>query len=481
MKTRYFVQIISLCLILFSSCDRNEVENPNLKGNDYVLTSQGEVDEFSEVENIRTLTIKGEDITDISNLPVVTVKNLVIENTGIVDLSIPSLQSVTVSLQIIDNDKMETVDGLNNLKFFGGNMLIKDNDVLHDISGILGLKTFYGSLTVTGNPNLGENVVPIPSEEFGFGPIKKLIDEGVIPNANVVTLLDNHPKAADDAALIGIPIGTTVIDYTLASKSDVENFFNFDDEGRVKDLTIKGTDIDDATLNSLIGKITEVQGTFTLENTSCRNTWLEEKGGFFGAIEFGGSIVIRNNQQFDNINSFQPLKGVIHGDLILEDNPLLDFAWDAPLPNGAGFQNITKVEGSFIVRDCAMYVTLGFKSLEYVGEDFIIEKGEEDFRFLWDFYDSAITYIGGDIIIRNNPNLTTLYGLERLTYVGAKKIIIVNNGGLNVGVIWGNRPGLCLIRDFYDSGVIVNPDVEVTLEDPDGNPIDFETLEGCGL
>jgi len=457
------------------------VENPNLQGSDYELTSQGEVDEFSEAENIRTLTISGEDITDISNLPVITVKNLVIENTGIVDLSIPALQSVTVSMQIINNDKLETLDGLNNLKFFGGNMLIQGNEVLHDISGILGLKTFYGSLTITGNPGLGENLVPLPDEEFGFGPIKQLIDEGVIPNTDVVTLQNNHPKAAEDAALIGLPIGTTVIDYTLTSKSDVENFSNYDDEGRVKDLTIKGTDIDDATLNTLIGKISEVQGTFTLENTSCMNTWLPENGGFFGAIEFNGSMVIRNNQQFNNINSFMELKGTIQGDLILENNPQLDFGWDAPLPNGAGFQNITEIEGSLIVRDCPLFISLGFKGLERVGEDFIIEKGEDGFRTLWNFADLNATHIGGDIIIRNNPSLNSLLGLDNLTHVGAEKITIVNNGDLKVGVSDGDKPGLCWVRDAYDSGVIVNPDVEVTLEDPDGNPVDFETLEGCGL
>lgn len=482
MNTKYIVQIISIWLVFFfASCERNQVENPNLEGSDYELTSQKEVDEFSKTENIRTLTVTGDDVTDLSNLSVISLKNLIVENTGIVDFNIPTLQSVSVSLQIADNSKLETLDGLSNLKFFGGNMLIKKNNVLHDISGILGLKTFYGSLAITGNPSLGENLVPLPDVEFGFGPIKKLINEGVIPNTNVVTLQDNHPKAANDAALIGLPIGTTVIDYTLASKDDVLNFSNFDDEGKVKDLTVKGADIDDATLNSLIGKITEVQGTFTLENTSCVVTWLPENGGFFGAIDFGGSIVIRNNQQFNNINSFMVLKGTIHGDLILEDNPQLDFAWDGAPPNGSGFQNITEIEGSLIVRDCPLFMSLGFKSLEHVGGDFIIEKGQDGFRVLWNLADLIITHIGGDIIIRNNLNLNSLLGLNNLTYVGAEEIIIENNGALEVGISDGDKPGLCWVRDAYDAGVIVNENVEVTLEDPNGNPVDFETLQGCGL
>ncbi|HKK61865.1 MAG TPA: hypothetical protein VJ951_04860 [Bacteroidales bacterium] len=482
MNTKYIVQIISICLVFFfASCERDQVENPNLEGNDYELTSQQEVDGFSKTENIRTLTVSGEDITDLSNLSVISLKNLIVKNTGIVNLSIPALQSVTVSLQISGNSELKTLNGLNNLKFFGGNMLITDNDELTDISGILGLRTFYGTLTISGNPLLGENVVPLPDEEFGFGPIKRLIEEGVISGSGNVSLQNNHPDAVGDASLIGIPVGETIIDYNLTSKSDVLNFSNFDDEGKVKNLTIKGSDIDDATLNSLIGKISEVQGTFTLENTSCVVTWLPENGGFFGAIEFGGSIIIRNNQQFNNINSFMVLKGTIHGDLILEDNPQLDFGWDGAPPNGSGFQNITEIEGSLIVRDCPLFMSLGFKSLERVGEDFIIEKGEDGFRVLWNFADLIITHIGGDIIIRNNPMLNSLLGLNNLTYVGAEEIIIENNGALEVGISDGDKPGLCWVRDAYDSGVIVNENVEVTLEDPDGNPVDFETLGGCGL
>src|SRR5690554_3899572 len=118
MNTKYIVQIISICLVFFfASCERDQVENPNLEGNDYELTSQQEVDGFSKTENIRTLTVSGEDITDLSNLPVISLKNLIVKNTGIVHLSIPALQSVTVSLQISGNSELKTLNGLNNLKF----------------------------------------------------------------------------------------------------------------------------------------------------------------------------------------------------------------------------------------------------------------------------------------------------------------------------------------------------------------------------
>ncbi len=482
MNAKYFVPIIAVfVLFTFFACERDEVENPNLQGSDFTLTTQTEVEAFSTKEDIHTLTIKGEGITDLSNLSVLSVKNLIVENTDIVDMNIPSLASVTVSFQIIGNDQLESLNGLTNFKFFGGELLIRDNPKLQDISGMLGLKTFYGTLTITGNPLLGENVVPLPDDEFGFGPIRKLINDGVIPKASAVTLQDNHPEAVDDAAMIGIPVGETVIDYTLSSREDVLDFTNFDDEGVVKNLTITGTDIDDATINTLIGKISEVKGTLTLDNTSCIVTWRPQDLGFFGAIKFSGGLVIKNNLQFNNINSFQPLKGMINGDLVLINNPLLDFGWDGAPPNGSGFQNITKIEGDLIVRDCPMFTGLGLKSLEHVGGDFIIEKGPGNFRSLWNFAEIPITHIGGDIIVRNNDLLNSLLGFDNLTYVGADTIIITNNGDLEVGISDGDKPGLCWVRDAYDSGVIQNPDVSVTLEDKNGNPVDFETLEGCGL
>lgn len=78
-------------------------------------------------------------------------------------------------------------------------------------------------------------------------------------------------------------------------------------------------------MNSLIGKITEVRGTLSVENISTNNTYEPDNGGFFGVIKFKGNIVLRN-MNMNNINSFKGLKDVIHGDLVIENCPNLDLS-----------------------------------------------------------------------------------------------------------------------------------------------------------
>src|SRR5690606_32593043 len=113
------------------------------------LTSQAEVDRFRSTDDILTLTITGESITDLSGLDVQKAKNLVIENTGITNLSIPTLNAITVSMRVVGNPELVAIDGLNNLHFVNGSLTIEDNDVLVDISGLSGLKVFSGNLSIT--------------------------------------------------------------------------------------------------------------------------------------------------------------------------------------------------------------------------------------------------------------------------------------------------------------------------------------------
>lgn len=458
------------------ACDRNEIPDPFESGDVYTINSQEQVASFKGSDDINTLTIEGEEITDLSALNVNTLKNLIIKNTSITELNVPALKSASASIQIVDNAKLKSMKGLTNLKFVGGKFLIQGNPVLEDISGIMGIKVFNGKLQISGNSVLGENVVPLPSDAFGFGPIRKLIIGGVIDAKNVI-LENNHPDAVTDASLIGIPVGVTIIDYTLKSKADIEKFQNFDPEGIVNNLTINGADIDDAAMNSLIGKITEVRGTFTLENVKANNTFKPDNGGFFGAIKFKGSIVLRN-LTMNNINSFKGLNGTLPGDLIIENCNNLDFQWDSPYPNGAGFQNVLKIGGSLIIRNCDKFHSTGFANLTEIGKDLVIEgvKSSTNRKF-YDFVRMKnLKKIGGDISIKDNALLNSFFGLENLTYIGSKNITIKADVALkNAGD--GTKPGFGYFKWALENKVIVNKDCKFDFSTLDGTKIDFAKLE----
>jgi len=452
----------SVFLLLFS-CDRDEVINPNIQGNNYILTTQSDVDDFDTKDDILTLTITGEGITDISSLSFVAVKNLIIENTGIVNLDLPNLQSVTVSLQLIGNTKLEAIDGVSELKFFGGNFLIEDNDTLSDISGILGLKVFNGTLIITGNAILGENVVPLPSDDFGFGPISVLINDGVLSSSDVI-LADNHPNAVTDASLIGVGEDVTIIDYTLTSKADVLAFENLDPDGIVNNLTLRGEDIDNAAAQSLVEKITEIQGTLTIDNTSITTT-----ENFINKIDCQGGFSITNNESLTNPNGFKGYTE-IGGDLIIEDNSNFVFY------SSDALTNITRINGT--LRIISQYTMQPFlKSLKYVEGDFDVEGGGTNSTFLlWDFNGMALDSIGGDLILKNNQYLSNFNGLHNLKKIGGDVTITGNSTAIKAFADDNNATSWILFKNYKESGVISSSAV-LTLYRWDGTEVDLDAIQ----
>lgn len=472
LKYIYLIAVAGLISILFA-CTNQEAGNPNLSGTDITLSTQAEVNAFKNSADIRTLTITGTDITDLSALPVQNVKNLIIDNTGIVNLNIPSLRSATVSIQLLNNANLAAIDGLKNLSFFGGNFLIENNDKLFNIAGILGIKTFFGTLTIKGNAILGENIYPMPSDQFGFYPIKTMINNGIISGAKAVILADNHPLAVNDATLIGVPTGNPVLDYILRSKSDCLNFKNWNSDGIVNNITISGGDVDAEALMSLRPKIKKIMGTFKLMNAPIGNF----DGTIFNDMKIYGGLHVENLPNIDNINSFNSIRGELTGDVIIIDMPNIDFSWDEPWPAGSGFQKITKIGGDLIIRNCNKFETGGFKNLTYVGGDFVFENLNRAGHF---GPMDKITYIGGNISIKNFASIISLWGLHNVQYIGGSMITITDTPKIptvkNGPDLW-NLPGFCLIKDAWNAGVIKNPNCVITLSNT--QPVDFATLSGC--
>lgn len=473
MKSRTIISIAA-ALAMAVACDRDSCPNPYLTGDTYTINSQEQVASFKGSDDINTLKIEGDGISDLSSLDVISLKNLVIKNTSIEHLCIPRLQSFSVSLQVLDNEKLVAVDGLENIKFAGGELLIKGNPVLTDIRSIMNLKVLNGNIRITENPELGENVVPLPSDEFGFGPLLKLINNSVT-DKNHIILSNNHPDAVTDASMVGIPVGQTIIDYDLKSKKDLDNFVCFDADGIVHNLRIAGSDITPESIIALSSKVKEIRGTLTLENLTFADPG-GEIGHFFRTVSMKGGLTVRNCPNLNNINTFQSLSGVIHGDLVIEDCPKFDYGWSNAYPAGAGFQKITKVEGGLVIKNAPKFISDGFRDLQEVGGNFHIEKGDEGGRTLWNFAGMKnLKKIGGDITLIKNKKVNSFLGFEKIAEIGAKNITI--SADVELKNADNGKPGFGWFKFALNKGIIKNKDCKFNFSKLDGTAIDFDSLE----
>lgn len=464
---------LGLLALLAWACDDDKMELE--KGKDYTLSSQADVEAFTIKEDIRTLTIEGEDITDLSTLTFQSVKSLIIRNTGITELSLPHLNAVTVAFVIQENEKLQVITGLEGFKFMNGSLRIEDNIALESIAGLLHLKTFRGSLTVSGNIIFGEDKAGAP-DEYGLMVVKYLLDNSIIEGT--VTLANNHPGAATDPSRIGQMGAGDILSYIIGSRGDAEKFLPANDT--VMDLTVRGSDINDAVLAGVASKIKVVKGKMLLENTGVTNT-----EGFFDKVECLGSIVLKDNAALYNCNGFKGYT-VIGGDLIIENCPEMTF-W-----SGAGFSFITEVKGNFKV-DPASTLTeggAGFAALSRVGGNFELNGDRANNRGdlwncdTWLVRGGGLKYVGGDFIYMNHLKVNGLGGFQNILHIGGNVTIMNNGGGEGVGDIpresTDNQVGYCLIKGFLDFG-IVSPTATITLVNASGEIIDVNSLSACGV
>lgn len=462
--------VVALSIALMMTSCNSKVPGPEpLYEGDYVLKTQDEVDAFPSYASLNSLIIEGEDITDLTSLDVKAAGSVTVRNTGITDLVLNNLSSVSTLFRISSNPELVSISGLD-LKFCIGDIYVEDNPVLTDISGFLSLKEMSGRFTVSGNSSLGEDKADQP-DTYGLNVIRYLISNAIL-DIDKVTLSNNHPKAATDPSLIGQGESEDGV-YSYDIKSDAEAAALNISSGIVKNLTISGENFTNAGLVSLSSKIKTVQGTVTIDGAAITTT--EQ---FFEKIDCQGSIILRNleNSDSDGTNRFFNTNGFkaythIKGDLVLENIPYL-VHWGP----GNGFAQITQVDGDLTIRNSGMQ-QLAFNSLERVGGTFTLDHNciELYTGFLWNL-STNLTYIGNDLVYTDNDHINGLAGLEKITHIGGNVTITGNGTDPSAGGILfetGNgRIGFDLVQSWIDNGV-VRPDAVIICKYADGTDVEF--------
>lgn len=309
------------------------------------------------------------------------------------------------------------------------------------------------------------------------------VDDGTVTIKRVVTPTVAFTLDAGDkfgASLSYSNINSTTENFTVDGTAGIAAFVALGTNNiEVNDLTLMGTSITSmSAFNDLTGLISKVNGAFTLKDNSIKGN--DTVSTLLPSLYYGGDIIIKDSSTFNNMNVFTGMLAnndyKIIGDLIFENIPLLDFGW-----TNNEITKITEIGGDLIIKECLLFTAnvanAGFISLWKVGGDFNIQKGTttETSRILYNFTNIPITYIGGSLIVKDNPSLSSLKGLENLTCIGGSEVTISTLISLGKNEITSGNPNLTLIKYFKDDGIITDPDCVITI-DNNGTAVDVDDL-----
>lgn len=272
-------------------------------------------------------------------------------------------------------------------------------------------------------------------------------------------------------------IVNTYADYEFNGKAEVDEFIATVPEGEkleLRNLTVTGSDINDAVLASLAAKISAVRGTLTFDGIGSESTddWINTNQ-FISSVDCQGSIIFRNISNTINPNGFTGYTK-INGDFIVDNCPNFAIAdWVHDL------ENISEVVGDFVINSGNKLAGTVFNSLRKVGGNFELSNITE----VWSLKNGMqIEQIGGDLVIKDNPALWSLHGFEKLIHIGGDVVITGNNPKMpeeSRNVDGDDCIGLCLIKDLLNMGVI-SADATITLTTgEDDHTVDIETLQSC--
>ncbi len=309
---------------------------------------------------------------------------------------------------IIDGNSLLDLDFLVQLENVGGNLQIRGNG-LESIEGLNHMVAIGGELIIENNPDLSECAVQSVCNHINNG--------GTAAIANNLTGCNSifEVQAACDPMLI-CPSG----DITLTTQEEINNLFATYSNctelpGR---LTISATDPADITNLDALSQLTSIGNGLVIDNTSITNL-----NGLQNLTTTGYNLVITNNP---NLTSLMGLENITStsSHLKIENN-------DA-LTDLSGLNNITQIGEGLLVFDNDNLQTLtGLDVLTSIGSQLYL-KGNTSLNSLFGLQGSPfglenLTSIGTDIRIQNNSSLTSLNALSNVTTINGYIRITAND------------------------------------------------------
>ncbi len=361
--------------------------------------------------------------------------------------SLENITSIGGDLVIILNYSLLSLSGLENLTSVPGNLIIEANNTLTSLADLENLTSVGGSLSIFANPELSnliglENLTSI-EEDFYLNYNVSLINLNGLEN---LTSVDGSFHIIENVLLINLIglenlayIGTIlniVNNNNLTSLTGLENLETISGNLRIKEnnslLNLNGLE-----------NLTSVGGSISI----WANPELSNLIGLENLTSIGGSLVIQENPSLTSIASLENLSMI--GSLYISDNSALSMCAIESICNYLGSPNgstIIENNGPFcnsqqeVTGACFgwpngitfssqqqidLFQNLFPDCIEIVGDLKIGAYSGTDITNISGL--SQLTSIGGDLLVWNNNNLTSLTGLENVEANSIGGLGIYNN------------------------------------------------------
>ncbi len=371
-------------------------------------------------------------LTGLSNLTAVGGDLHIIGDPKLTSLTgFNSINSVGGSLHISSNSELTSLTGLNILTSVGGDLHIIEDSKLTNLTGLNALTTFGGVIVVSNNSSLTgltglENVSPNSINKLIINNNNSLSNCNVksvcnyLASPNSITEFYNNAPGCNSLLEIATDCGITFpclpnTDINFTTQRDIDNFMtiypNCAELGG--NVTISGNDI--ANLKGL-GMLTSIRGDLAIYG----NPILKVLTGLDSLNSIGGSLLLYGIDSLSNLTGLNSLNS-IGGDLHMVSTKLLTsleglnaltsigknlvFAENESLTSFSGLNSLRSINGNFSVGSYYAFKPAGNPVLSsFAGLE-------------------SLDSIAGNLEIRYDNRLTSLPGLEHLTYLGGSLTI----------------------------------------------------------
>lgn len=262
-----------------------------------IFETQAQVDSFqdnypgcTEIEGF--LDISGSDITDLSNLTVIT--------------------HVGANFVIEFNDSLTSLTGLEGINSIGGDLVIVQNPVLSNLTGLGSLTSIGGYLKISGNNSLIslagldniesgtiEDLIIFYNSSLSVCDVQSICEYIASP-VGVISIIDNASGCnsllelanACNISISCLPYG----DYYFLTQEDIDNFQSYypDCTELQGDVLISGNDI--TNLNGL-NVVTSISGSLTV--SECNE--LMSLAGLENVNKVGNYLYLESNSNLSNL------------------------------------------------------------------------------------------------------------------------------------------------------------------------------------
>lgn len=379
---------------------------------DYTINTQEEADNFPQNCNCTKITgnlifddATMTNIDSLYKLNVVEGNVQITESINLSKIALPALDSIGGDFIVRANNKISSLEGLDNLRFIGNNFNLSRNSQLSSINGLDSLRIIGGEFLVFSNWNLLNIDGSMALKSVG----KLRLINGTSDNADYLVSGFNNLQTAEEIDIflpgkVGRIHGFEKLEEVIGNLKLEQNSQLYEIKA-FENLNKIGNDLMLMGLNSLevldtFHALEEVSGTINL--SGCRNLI---KINAFTNLRKVGDIFIRSHSKLQEIIGFEELKE-IQGNLSLQTNTEL-----VRIPN---FASLESINGAFDFSSNPLVDTLNVMPQLTEIEDLSLRINKR-LKVVNGF--ASLKRITDELEISSNDSLKSIEGLQGLEYI----------------------------------------------------------------